>query len=88
MTLTTYRCGVMTLSQTGQILMLMVGAGYLGTSTYGIKIGGQASEGLARYGVPSRRVELPPGQSWACMMRTASRSSSATGRWSPSWCFS
>jgi len=65
MTLTTYRCGVMTLSQTGEILMLMVGAGYLGTSTYGIKIGGQASEGLARYGVPSRRVELPPGQSWA-----------------------
>ena len=56
MTLTTYRCGVMTLSQTGEILMLMVGAGYLGTSTYGIKIGGQAS--------------------------------SATGRWSPSWCFS
>jgi tetratricopeptide (TPR) repeat protein len=65
MTLTTYRHGIMTLSQADEILMFMVGQGYPGTSTYGIKMGNQANEVLARYGVPSRRVELASGQSWA-----------------------
>jgi hypothetical protein len=52
-------------SQAVDTLMLMVGAGYPGTSTYGIRIGSQANEVQARYGGPSRRVELPSGQSWA-----------------------
>ena len=69
-TMVAYRNGVMALliqagSQAVDTLMLMVGAGYPGTSTYGIRIGSQANEVLARYGVPSRRVELPSGQSWA-----------------------
>ena len=63
--LTTYRHGIMTLSQAGEILMLMVSQGYPGTSTYGITIGSPANEVLARYGGPSRRVELAAGQQWA-----------------------
>ena len=55
----------MTLSQAGEIMMLMVSQGYPGTSTYGMKIGSRTNEVLARYGVPSRRMELASGQHWA-----------------------
>jgi len=65
MTLTTYRHGIMALSRAGEIIMLMVCQGYAGTSTYGMKIGSRTTEVLARYGVPSRRMELTSGQHWA-----------------------
>jgi tetratricopeptide (TPR) repeat protein len=65
-TVATYPAGIMTLTtQHGEILMLSVRDGYRGTSTQGIALGSPANEVLARYGPPTRRHDLPRGQSWA-----------------------
>jgi tetratricopeptide (TPR) repeat protein len=64
-TVATYPAGIMTLAQDGEILMLLVREGYQGTSAQGIALGSRDHEVLQRYGVPSRRQELPRGHSWA-----------------------
>jgi len=64
-TLTAYRNGVMTLAKDGDIVMVMTPEGYQGTSTRMIKLGKSADEVLQQYGSPSRRMELPSGQTWA-----------------------
>jgi tetratricopeptide (TPR) repeat protein len=64
-TVATYPTGIMLLAQYGEILMLMVREGYLGSSAQGIVLGHRTHDVLARYGSPSRRHELPRGHIWA-----------------------
>src|SRR5207249_1400948 len=64
-TMATYPAGIMTLAQDGEILMLLAREGYQGTSAQGIALGSPARDVLTRYGAPTRRHELPGGQSWA-----------------------
>jgi hypothetical protein len=61
----TYPAGVLTLSQDGEIRMIMVREGFRGISATGIRVGSEAREVLSRQGSPSRRLELTQGQSWA-----------------------
>jgi tetratricopeptide (TPR) repeat protein len=60
----TYPAGLMTLAQDREVRMIQVREGFLGTSARGITIGSTAREVLARYGSPSRRLELAQGESW------------------------
>lgn len=60
----TYPGGVMTLSQDGEIRMIMVREGFRGASARGVTLGSEARDILAHYGSPSRRLELTQGQSW------------------------
>jgi tetratricopeptide (TPR) repeat protein len=55
---------VWTLSQGKSILLILVQAGYTGTSAGGIAIGDTADAVHRRYGEPSRIQEMPHGQSW------------------------
>jgi hypothetical protein len=64
-TVATYPTGIMTLAQHGEVLMLLVREGYRGTSAQGITLGSPARDVLTHYGPPTRRHELPRGQSWA-----------------------
>jgi tetratricopeptide (TPR) repeat protein len=64
-TVATYPAGIVTLAQSGEVLMLLVRQGYRGTSAQGIALGSRAQDVLTRYGPPTRRHELPRGQSWA-----------------------
>jgi hypothetical protein len=64
-TVATYPTGVMTLSQAGEILMLLVREGYRGTSAQGITMGSTARAVLAAYGPPSRRLETTHGHTWS-----------------------
>jgi hypothetical protein len=64
-TVATYPAGIMTLTKQGEILLLLVQAGYRGTSVQGIALGSPAQDILARYGPPTRRHELSRGHSWA-----------------------
>jgi tetratricopeptide (TPR) repeat protein len=61
----TYPRGVTTLSQDGEIVMLLVQDSYPGTSRQGIAIGSDAREVLARYGAPTRRIDMTQGHNWA-----------------------
>jgi tetratricopeptide (TPR) repeat protein len=61
----TYPAGVLTLAQDGEIRMVMVREGFRGASAGGVTIGSEARDVVARYGSPSRRLELMQGQSWA-----------------------
>ena len=63
-TMTTYPMGIMTLTRDGEVLMIMVQDGYREASARGITIGSQAQDVLARYGAPSRRLEMTPGYNW------------------------
>jgi tetratricopeptide (TPR) repeat protein len=63
-TLATYPTGVLLLVQEGEIRMILVREGYHGTNTQGLTIGSAAHEVRARYGAPTRQVELTQGQSW------------------------
>jgi hypothetical protein len=65
LSITTYPTGIMTLSQQGEILLLLAREGYQGTSAQGIALGSTAQDVLTRYGPPTRRHELSQGQSWA-----------------------
>jgi tetratricopeptide (TPR) repeat protein len=65
LTVATYPVGVMTLSQAGEILMLLVREGYQGTSAQGMTIGSTARNVLAVYGPPSRRLEMTHGNNWS-----------------------
>jgi hypothetical protein len=65
LTMTTYPAHMRTLSQDGEILMLVLQEGYRGTSARGIAIGSRAQDVLARYGPPTRRLETTQGQSWS-----------------------
>jgi tetratricopeptide (TPR) repeat protein len=64
-TVATYPSGITTLDQDGEVLMLMVQEGFKQVSARGIMLGSQAEQLLARYGPPSRRQDLPQGNSWA-----------------------
>jgi len=63
-TMATYPTGVRLLVQDGEIRMLLVREGYEGASSQGLKIGSVVHEVLARYGSPTRQVELTQGHSW------------------------
>jgi hypothetical protein len=65
LTVATYPAGVMTLSQDGETLMLLVREGYQGTSAQGITIGSTARDVLASYGPPSRRLDMTHGNNWS-----------------------
>src|SRR5262245_9553440 len=64
-TVATYPTGIMTLAQGGELLMLLVREGFGGASVQGIRLGSSVSDVRAHYGPPTRRHELPQGQSWA-----------------------
>jgi hypothetical protein len=64
-TVATYPVGIVTLAQSGEVLMLLVREGYRGTSAQGIALGSRTHDVLARYGAPTRRHKLPRGYSWA-----------------------
>jgi hypothetical protein len=64
-TVATYPNGITTLDQGGEVLMLMVQEGFKQASARGIMLGSRAERLLARYGPPSRRQDLPQGNSWA-----------------------
>ena len=64
-TVATYPAGIVTLAQSGEVLMLLVREGYRGTSAQGIALGSRTHDVLTRYGSPTRRHELPRGYSWA-----------------------
>jgi tetratricopeptide (TPR) repeat protein len=61
----TYPAGVMTLSQDGEIRMILAREGFRGASARGVAIGREAGNVIAQYGSPSRRLELTQGESWA-----------------------
>jgi tetratricopeptide (TPR) repeat protein len=61
----TYPLGITTLSQDGEIVMIVVQESYAGTSRQGITIGSGTHEVLARYGSPTRRTDMTQGQTWA-----------------------
>lgn len=61
----TYPAGIRALTQDKELVLLFVQEGYRGRSALGITLGSAAHEVLARYGPPTRRHELPRGQSWA-----------------------
>jgi hypothetical protein len=61
----TYPLGITTLSQDGEIVMMLVHDSHPGTSRRGIAIGSGAHEVLARYGAPTRRTDMAPGHNWA-----------------------
>ena len=63
-TMTTYPTGIMTLSRDGEILMIMVQNGYKEASARGITLGSREQDVLARYGAPSRRLEMTQGYNW------------------------
>ena len=63
-TMTTYPTGIMTLSRDGEILMIMVQDGYKEASARGITLGSREQDVLARYGAPSRRLEMTQGYNW------------------------
>ena len=65
LTVATYPNGITTLNQDGEVLMFMVQEGFKQASARGITLGSQAEQLLARYGPPSRRQDLPQGNSWA-----------------------
>jgi hypothetical protein len=65
LTLNSYPSGIMTLSQHGELLMLRVQRGFAGTSGQGIGIGSQAQAVLSHYGVPTRRLAMPLGDTWS-----------------------
>jgi tetratricopeptide (TPR) repeat protein len=65
LTLATYAIAARTLSQDGELLMIVVQEGYRGTSARGIAIGSSPQDVQARYGPPSRRLETTQGQSWS-----------------------
>ena len=65
LTLNAYPSGIMTLSQHGELLMLRVQRGFAGTSGQGIGIGSQAQAVLSHYGVPTRRLAMPLGDTWS-----------------------
>lgn len=58
-----YNNGVMTLSQVNDILMIVVPDGYVGKSARGISIGVSEKEVLARYGTPSKVLNMTRGTS-------------------------
>jgi hypothetical protein len=60
-----YPTGKLLLVQDGEIRMLLVREGYDGRSARGLTIGSAAHEVLARYGPPTRQVELTQGHSWS-----------------------
>ena len=64
-TVAAYPTGKLLLVQDGEIRMLLVREGYDGRSTRGLTIGSAAHEVLARYGPPTRQVELTQGHSWS-----------------------
>jgi hypothetical protein len=53
-----------TLAQDGEIRMILVREGFWGASAGGVTIGSAAKDILARYGAPSRRLDLTQGQGW------------------------
>jgi tetratricopeptide (TPR) repeat protein len=61
----TYPVGITTLSQDGEIIMMLIQDRYPGTSRQGIAIGNSAHEVVARYGTPTRLSDLTQGQTWA-----------------------
>lgn len=63
-TMATYPTGVQLLIQDGEIRMLMVREGYQELSPPGLPIGSTADTIRARYGMPTRQVELTQGQNW------------------------
>jgi len=63
-TMATYPARIMTLSQDGEILMLIVREGYQGASARGIKIGAADKGVLAHYGPPSRQSDTTYGNNW------------------------
>ncbi|MDH3598274.1 MAG: hypothetical protein OEU26_01400 [Candidatus Tectomicrobia bacterium] len=54
--------GLKTLTQDGEVLMIMAGKGYSGKSTQGIALGSQSRDVEASYGLPSRRLATTQGQ--------------------------
>ena len=65
LTVAAYPAGTGTLSQPGEIFMLMAREGFQDSSMRGITIGSTAQDVLTHYGLPSRQVEMTQGQSWA-----------------------
>jgi tetratricopeptide (TPR) repeat protein len=59
-----YSQGVMTLSQDGEILMIVALQKYRGASAKGITIGSAKQEVLAQYQTPSRTLAMTQGESW------------------------
>jgi len=59
-----YKNGVKTLSQDDEIKLIFVPESYKGKSTRGISIGSVEKDILAKYGIPSRVLNMTQGESW------------------------